>query len=189
MSRNSFPYKLDFTRVQNITSAANSVTAPKAFGPQTYGILITCSQNVVAYWGDPTAAPIASASQTVANPGVFTTTVQGLTAGTPVFLTPSVAGGALPGGFSAGTAYYVIAAGLTTTACELSATFGGTGIQVTSSAACVINPLTPASVTNGLLVKASDFAAEYGVSPGQFISVIEFTGASAGVVNIVELTH
>lgn len=184
MSRNSFPFKLDFTRVQNITSAANSVTFPKPFGPQTYGFNVTATQNVVLYWGDPTAAPIASASQTVATPGVFTTAVQALTAGTPVFLT-----GIAPGGFSLNQTYYVIATGLTTTAVELSATFGGAGIQCTASAICSINPLTPATVTNGLLVKSTDYSETYGCSPGQYLSAIEFTGATAGVVNIVELTH
>lgn len=77
----------------------------------------------------------ASASQTVANPGVFTTVTQAFTAATPVYLT-----GIAPGGFALNTIYWVIAAGLTTTSCELSATNGGSGIQCTASAACTINP-------------------------------------------------
>lgn len=182
MARNSFPMKLDFTRVQNLTSTATSQTFPNPMGPQTYGVLITALGNVWVVFNTQASVGIASASQTVATPGVFTTTTQAFTAGTPVFLT-----GIAPGGFSLNTAYYVIATGLTTTACELSATSAGTGIQCTASAACVINPIQPATATNSLLIKATDFAEEYGISPGQFISVLE--NGSAGAVNIVELTH
>jgi hypothetical protein len=81
------------------------------------------------------AAGVASASQTVATPGVFTTAAQSFVAGQPVYLT-----GSAPGGFSLNTTYYVIAAGLSSTSCELSATSGGSGIQCTSSAACTLNP-------------------------------------------------
>jgi hypothetical protein len=77
--------------------------------------------------------PIASASQTVATPGVFTTVAQTFAAGDPVMLE-----GTAPGGFSLNTQYYVIAAGLTATTCQLSATSGGTGIQCTASAACTL---------------------------------------------------
>lgn len=88
---------------------------------------------VVQQWSTNGVA-LASPSQTVATPGVFTTASQSLTAGTPVILT----GGAAPGGFSLNTQYYVIAAGLTATTCQLATTAGGTGIQCTSSAACTI---------------------------------------------------
>jgi hypothetical protein len=182
MARNSFPMKLDFTRVQNLTTAANSLTFPNPMGPQTYGVLITALANTWVYFGGAASAGIASASQTVANPGVFTTATQAFTAGLPVYLT-----GTAPGGFSLNTVYYVIATGLTTTACELSATYGGTGIQCTASAACTINPLTAATATNSLLIKSTDFAEEYGISPGQYISVLE--NGSSGSINIVELTH
>ena len=128
------------------------------------------------------SAGIASASQTVATPGVFTTATQAFVAGQPVYLT-----GIAPGGFSLNTVYYIATLGLTTTACELTATYGGTGIQCTASAACTINPLTQATATNSLLIKATDFATEYGISPGQFISALE--NGSAGVINIIELTH
>lgn len=80
-------------------------------------------------------AAVASASQTVANPGVFATASQAYTAGQLVQIT-----GTPPGGFAINTNYYVIAAGLTSTTCQLSATQGGAGIQVTSSSACTITP-------------------------------------------------
>lgn len=182
MGRNSFPMKLDFTRVQNLTSSATSQTFPNPMGPQTYGVLLTALGNVWVYFGGQSGPGIASASQTVATPGVFTTAVQAFAAGQPVYLS-----GIAPGGLTLGTVYYVIATGLTTTSVELATTPGGTGVQVTASAACVINPLTAATATNSLLIKQTDFAEEYGISPGQYISVLE--NGTAGAINCVELTH
>lgn len=182
MARNSFPNKLDFTRVQNLTSAASSQVFPLPMGPQTYGVLITALGNIWATFSSGSGAPVASASQTVAIPGVFTTAVQAFVAGQAVFLT-----GIAPGGFALNTVYYVIATGLTTTTVELSATVGGTGIQCTASAVCALNPLPAATATNGVLIKSTDFAQEYGISPGQYISILE--NGSAGAVNVVEITH
>lgn len=90
------------------------------------------------------AAGIASASQSVATPGVFATTAQTLTAGQPVYLT-----GSAPGGLALNTTYYVIAGGLTSTTCELAASPGGAGLQVTSSAVCTLIPIS--SVSNVLV--------------------------------------
>ena len=179
-----FPLKLDFSTVQNVTTAANNVNAPKPMGLQTHAVVISATVSAWVNFVDPTSggASIASASQTVANPGVFTTVTQAFTAGTPVTIV-----GTPPGGFVNNKVYYVIATGLTTTACELSATYGGTGIQVTASSACSIQPLTPASATNSVLVKGSDPPMQYGISPGQYIGTIYV--ASTGTVNIVELTH
>lgn len=180
--RNSFPNKLDFTRVQNLTSSASSQYFGAPMGPQTYGVLITALGNVWVVFSSGSGAPIASASQTVATPGVFTTATQAFTAGQPVFLT-----GTPPGGFALNTVYYVATLGLTATTVELSTTSGGTGAQVTASSACVINPLPAATATNALLVKATDWPVEYGISPGQYIAVLE--NGTAGAVNIVEITH
>lgn len=183
MSRNSFPYKIDFTRVQNVTTLGTSVTAPKAVGPQAYGVQLSATQNTWVNFADPVAgASAASASQTVATPGVFTTVVQAYVAGTPVYLT-----GIAPGGFALNQIYYIIATGLTTTAVQLSDTAAGTGKQVTASAVCVINPVGQATATNGVLLKLTDTPVQLGISPGQWISTLQVT--TTGTVNIVELTH
>jgi hypothetical protein len=91
----------------------------------------------------PPGTPVASASQTVANPGVFTTAAQTFVAGLQGYLT-----GTAPGGFSLNTVYYVIAAGLTATTMQLSATPGGAGIQCTSSAACSFVPINVTTFTS-----------------------------------------
>lgn len=67
---------------------------------------------------------------TVAAPGVVTWTAHGLTAGTPVKFSTT---GALPTGITAGTTYYVIAAGLTANSFQISATPGGAAITTTGT--------------------------------------------------------
>lgn len=101
-------------------------------GPHFDNLHISCDQSAVA---TPPGAAIASASQTVASPGVFTTAAQTWVAGQPVYIT-----GTAPGGFSINVVYYVIAAGLTATTAQLSSTIGGTGLACTSSSACNLQP-------------------------------------------------
>ncbi|HEX5247516.1 MAG TPA: phage tail protein [Gaiellaceae bacterium] len=67
---------------------------------------------------------------TIASPGVFTLINHGLIVGDTVYLETT---GALPTGLTADTPYYVIAAGLTSNAFELSTTRAGTAINTTGS--------------------------------------------------------
>jgi microcystin-dependent protein len=67
---------------------------------------------------------------TIASPGVFTLNSHGFVAGDAVYFTTT---GALPTGLSANTIYYIIAAGLTTNAFEVSATLGGAAINTSGS--------------------------------------------------------
>ncbi len=78
-------------------------------------------------------APVPKSSTvtiTVASPGVVSWTAHGLAAGTPVVFTTT---GALPTGLTAGTTYYVIAAGLATDSFRVSATPGGSAINTSGS--------------------------------------------------------
>jgi microcystin-dependent protein len=67
---------------------------------------------------------------TIATPAVFSLTSHGLTAGDKVYFTTT---GALPTGLSVNTIYYVISAGLTSSAFEVSATSGGSAINTTGT--------------------------------------------------------
>lgn len=67
---------------------------------------------------------------TIATPAVFSLTNHGLVAGDQVYFTTT---GALPTGLSANTIYFVISAGLTSSAFEVSATRGGSAINTTGS--------------------------------------------------------
>jgi microcystin-dependent protein len=73
---------------------------------------------------------IGTATITLATPAVVTSTAHGLIADDTVYFTTS---GALPTGLSINTLYFVIAAGLTANAFELSATSGGAAINTSGS--------------------------------------------------------
>lgn len=67
---------------------------------------------------------------TIASPAVFSLTAHGFTVGSVVYFSTT---GALPTGLTAGQAYYVISAGLTADAFEVSATINGTAVVTTGS--------------------------------------------------------
>lgn len=67
---------------------------------------------------------------TIASPAVFSREGHGLYAGVPVKFTTT---GALPTGLSAGTTYYVISAGLTADAFEVSTSRGGSAVNTSGS--------------------------------------------------------
>lgn len=67
---------------------------------------------------------------TIASPGVFTSTAHGLAIGDTVTLSTD---GILPTGLTAGNIYYVVSAGFTVDAFEISATLGGTAINTSGS--------------------------------------------------------
>ncbi len=82
-------------------------------------------------------------TMTIANPGVFTATAHGLVAGDTVVFSTT---GALPTGITAGTTYYVIAAGLTADEFEVSPILGG-GAQVTSGSQSGVHTVTKGRTT------------------------------------------
>lgn len=67
---------------------------------------------------------------TIASPGVFTLTAHGFIPGQVVYFSTT---GALPTGLTAGTAYYVITAGLTADAFQVSTTIGGSAVNTSGS--------------------------------------------------------
>jgi hypothetical protein len=67
---------------------------------------------------------------TIASPGVFTLNNHGLVAGDAIVFQTT---GALPTGLSAATTYYVISAGLTTNAFEVSTTVGGSAVNTSGT--------------------------------------------------------
>ena len=72
----------------------------------------------------------AAVTVTIANPAVFTSTDHKLVAGDPVYFKST---GSLPTGITAGIIYFVIAAGLTANAFEVSALPGGSAVVTTGS--------------------------------------------------------
>lgn len=80
-------------------------------------------------WGGD-CAPESTVTISAGTPGVVSWTGHGLQAGQPVVFSTT---GALPTGLTAGTVYYVIAAGLTANSFSVAATPGGTGIATTGA--------------------------------------------------------
>lgn len=91
-------------------------------------------------WGGD-CAPESVVTISVAAPGVVAWVGHGLLAGQPVIFTNE--GGAVPTGLTAGTVYYVIAAGLTADAFSVAATPGGTGIETTGAGTGVNTATAP----------------------------------------------
>lgn len=73
---------------------------------------------------------IGTPTVTIATPGVFSLTAHGFTEGDAIYFTTT---GALPTGLAVNTVYYVISAGLTADAFEVSASRGGAAINTTGS--------------------------------------------------------
>lgn len=90
----------------------------------------------------------ATITVTIATPAVVTWTGHGLQAGSTVVFTTT---GALPTGITAGTRYFVIAAGLTAGAFQISATEGGAAINTSGTQSGVhtgtAGPVMPTSYT------------------------------------------
>lgn len=72
----------------------------------------------------------ATVTVTIASPAVFTKTAHGLAAGDPIVFSTT---GTLPTGLTAGTTYYVIAAGLTANEFEVSTSVGGSAVNTSGS--------------------------------------------------------
>lgn len=79
---------------------------------------------------DAAAARSATVTVTIAAPGVFTDAAHGMSIGDQVSFSTT---GALPTGLTAGTTYFVVAAGFTTGAYSVSATSGGSAITTTGT--------------------------------------------------------
>lgn len=76
------------------------------------------------------ASTASTVTVTIASPGVFTLTAHQFSIGTPVYFTTT---GALPTGLTAGTTYYVIAAGLTANAFEVSTQINGSAVNTSGT--------------------------------------------------------
>lgn len=96
---------------------------------------------------------VALTSISNASPAVFTKTGHGLSAGDKIKLTTT---GALPTGLAVGTAYYVIATGLTSSTFRVSTTAGGSAVNTSSAGSGTHSFIKqPADVTSALASAAN----------------------------------
>lgn len=93
-------------------------------------LVVDANYNFQVTFNDSVPATSATITMTIAAPGVVTDTAHGLSIGTAVKFSTT---GALPTGITAGTTYYIVAAGFTVNAYELAATPGGSAITTTGT--------------------------------------------------------
>lgn len=117
-----------------------------------------------------------SSTVTISNgsPATITWTSHGLTAGTELAFSTT---GSLPTGLTAGTRYYVIAAGLATNSFRVSATFGGSAVN-TSSAGSGTHTAKAIAQMPGITFKVPDFNASNGGSDHPLMNLGVTEGAS-----------
>lgn len=120
--------------------------------------------------GGNTTVGISGVTVTIASPGVFTLNAHGLYVGQPISFTTS---GALPTGLTAGTEYFVISAGLTANAFEVSTSAGGAAVNTSGSQ----------SGTHSLDVLVANGGNPGGGGTGSTISSTVGTGGAAGTGN------
>lgn len=114
---------LQSTAAQPYGATENFVVNPDATAQTAQGITIIGIEG-----GTPQPHP--AVTITIASPAVATATAHGYVAGTAIQFATS---GALPTGITAGTVYYVIAAGLGANTFEFSASAGGAAINTSGS--------------------------------------------------------
>lgn len=123
----------------------------------------------------------ATVTMTIASPAVASWTAHGLSAGDPVKFATT---GALPTGLTAGTTYYVIAAGLVANAFEVSATPGGAAINTSGSQ----SGTQTASTVGSTLVTGSGTAwVLASVQVGDTFEGVD--GKSAEILSVTDDTH
>jgi hypothetical protein len=134
----------NYTAITNALAVANAARA----GNQGGGVVYVPSGTFRFTPPGLAAGTAATSASQSTSTGVFTTATQAFVAGTMVTLS-----GTVPPGFTAGVIYYVIAAGLTTTTVELSASVGGTVIVPTVSGSCTLTVETGIEVPSGVTIQ------------------------------------
>ena len=111
---------------------------------------------------NPTTPGTVVFTTTIAAPGVFSLTGHGFVVGDIITLSTT---GALPTGLAIATKYYVITAGLTTDAFQVSATSGGTAVT-TSGSQSGVQTLTVATSFPAATISLVDGTTDYTLPSG-----------------------
>jgi hypothetical protein len=118
-----------FGSLANTTASANLTLADSLCNDSEKRLLST--RDWPFLWRQYTIPSVASTvTVTIATPGVFTLSNHGFSIGTALYFATT---GALPTGLTAGTVYYVIAAGLTANAFEVSTQINGSAVATSGT--------------------------------------------------------
>lgn len=121
-------------------SVAAAFDVPASSTVAFVGLWSASTSGTFAGMGPNDAGTVYAFTATLASPGVFTAPGSSYSNGNTVVVFAS-AGATLPTGVTAGTVYYIVAASGTTF--ELSATSGGSGINLSAAGAGIVMAVTP----------------------------------------------
>lgn len=121
-------------------SVAGAFNVPAGSTVAFVGLWSASSAGTFAGMGPNDAGTPFAFTATLASPGVFTAPGSSFANGNTVVVFPG-AGATLPTGVTAGTVYYVVSASGTTF--QLSATLGGSGINLSAAGAGIVQAVTP----------------------------------------------
>jgi hypothetical protein len=159
-------------------TAATGRSSALYIDPSSRGLDINTWNDVKFYINGNTEGPL-NGAVTISNatPAVLTATAHGLVAGDRVFLETN---GTLPTGFTAGTAYFVIATGLTTNTFELAGSVGGTAINTSSAGSGSHSFLSSTSGgALGMTLNTSGLSVDLGADTGKTVGSALSIGASS----------
>lgn len=133
-----------------------------------FGLGLWSASTAGTYYGwiplNGTAKAVGAVDTAAVTSDLINSPVHGLSAGDRVILSP-VMGGSLPTGLAATSAYYVLAAGLTTDAFALSTTAGGSAVNITGAGQLFWQKIIPET-----------FAAQGQLSVASGALVLDLTG-------------
>ncbi|MDR3464222.1 MAG: hypothetical protein P4L76_18110 [Beijerinckiaceae bacterium] len=122
------------TCAENSNVLANSATGSAgpaaAVANAVYDLFVWYNSGICTLTRGPLWSQASGVSISIATPAVITWNGHGLVAGQPIIFSTT---GTLPTGLTAGTVYYVIAAGLATNTFEISTSVGGAAVNTTGS--------------------------------------------------------
>lgn len=177
------------TKFTELTNTLSDATTNPAAGVSNanYDLFVWNNAGTMTLSRGPLWSKSSTVTTPVATPGVVNWTGHGLLAGTPV----SFSGGVLPTGIVAGTTYYVIAAGLTANAFEISATVGGSAINFTGTSSGTQTGVagndtartnaTDLTMQNGILLNTLAITNGPAASRGTYVGTIRTDSAGVTV--------
>jgi hypothetical protein len=154
----------------NVGNVAISNATPAVVTLNSHGLQIG---DTVAFSITPNRSAPGAVTLTIASPCVVTRTAHGYAAGQPIVFNTT---GTLPTGITAGTTYYVIAAGLAANTFEFSTTVGGSAVNTSGSQVVGHYVEATGSIPTGITAGT----IYYVISPGFGVNSFQISASAGG---------
>lgn len=172
-------FNKDYTSAGDNPMAVGTIYTGSVTNQYYADFAITISGSSAQWWDGIQASSFTHAPATVtisiANPAVISQASHGYVAGQPVVFTTT---GALPSAITAGTRYYVLAAGLTTGSYEISATPGGTPVSTAGETQSGVLTSAGANVFGHSFIFDDSNSPTALLVKGSHTTVIDMSGAT-----------